>query len=78
MSVRYNPANSYVSTASKLNMAANYFSELESAYSSLNIEDNIDDNVFTDFDLEETSSQESLVCSICAKTLKTKARFGTP
>ena len=53
-------------------MAANYFSELENAYSLLNIEDDIDDELFSEFDLDEVNLPDSFSCSICNKILKTK------
>ena len=53
-------------------MTANYFTELESAYSSLNIEDDIHEDFFSEFDLDEINQPELFSCSICAKILKTK------
>ena len=47
-------------------------SELESAYSLLDIEENIDEDLFVDCHWDELDSQESFSCTICDKILKTK------
>ena len=51
-------------------MAANYFTELESAYSSLNIEDDIHEDFFSEFDLDEILQPELFSCSVCTKHWK--------
>ena len=53
-------------------MAANFYSELESAYSLLDIEENFGDEFFADGDWGILDSNESFTCSICNKTLKTE------
>ena len=53
-------------------MAENYFSDLENVYSMLDIEDEIDIDVDSEFDLLEIDSSNTYDCSFCGATLKTK------
>ena len=53
-------------------MATNFYSELESAYSLLDIEENIGEDLFVDDHWDELASHDTFLCSVCGKLLKTR------
>ena len=53
-------------------MVTNFYSDLQNAYSLLDIEEDIGDEFFIDCELDPLESYELFTCAICQKTLKTK------